>query len=91
MFKKFFFINSFLIFFASISYAEIVKDITLSGNKRLSKESIIVFGNIKINNDYNQKELNKIFKDLYSTNFFKDINLEIKNNILIIKVVENQV
>jgi outer membrane protein insertion porin family len=91
MFKKFFFINFFLILLASISYAEIVKDIALSGNKRLSKESIIVFGNIKINNDYNQKELNNIFKDLYSTNFFKDINLEIKNNILIIKVVENPI
>ena len=61
MFKKFFFINFFLILLASISYAEIVKDIALSGNKRLSKESIIVFGNIKINNDYNQKECHTVW------------------------------
>jgi len=91
MFKNFFLINCFVIFFACFSYAEIVKDITVSGNKRLSKESIIVFGNIQINKDYNQKKLNFIFKDLFSTNFFKDIKLEIKNSVLIISVIENPI
>ena len=78
MFKKIFIINILFIFLACFSYAEIVKDIVVTGNKRLSKESIMVFGNLKINKDYNQKQLNIIFKDLYSTNFFKDIQLTIK-------------
>ena len=55
MFKKIISINIFVIFLAFFSYAEIIKDITVSGNKRLSKESIIVFGNIETNKDYNQK------------------------------------
>ena len=91
MFKKILSINIFLIFLACFSYAEIVKDIVVSGNKRLSKESIIVFGNIQINKDYNQKKLNFIFKDLYSTNFFKNISLEIKNSVLVISVIENPI
>ena len=91
MFKKFLSINIFLLFLASFSYAEIVNSLVINGNQRLSKESIIVFGNIELNKNYNQKKLNFIFKDLYSTNFFKDIKLSIKNNILIISVVENPI
>ena len=91
MFKKIISINIFVIFLAFFSYAEIIKDITVSGNKRLSKESIIVFGNIETNKDYNQKKLNIIFKNLYSTDFFKDISLEIKNSVLYIDVVENPI
>jgi len=91
MFKKIISINIFVIFFACFSYAEIIKDIVVNGNKRLSKESIIVFGNLEVNKDYNQKKLNLIFKDLYSTNFFKDIELKIKNSVLIINVNENPI
>ena len=91
MFKKIILINIFVIFFACFSYAEIIKDIVVNGNKRLSKESIIVFGNLEVNKDYNQKKLNLIFKDLYSTNFFKDIELKIKNSVLIINVNENPI
>ena len=52
---------------------------------------IIVFGNIELNKDYNQKQLNFIFKDLYSTNFFKDIKLTINGSVLNINVVENPI
>ena len=76
---------------ACFSYAEIIKDIVVSGNKRLSKESIIVFGNIELNKDYNQKQLNFIFKDLYSTNFFQNIKLTINGSVLNINVVENPI
>ena len=91
MFKKNLQINIFLLFFANLLFAEIVKEIVVEGNKRLSKESIIVFGNIVINNDYNQNELNLLLKDLYLTNFFKDIKLSVNNNILTINVLENPI
>jgi outer membrane protein insertion porin family len=91
MFKKFLHINVFLILLANISFAETIKSISIDGNKRISKESIIVFGNIIVNNDYNQNELNLLLKDLYITNFFKDIKLTLKNNVLTIKVVENPI
>ena len=91
MFKKILQINIFFLFFANLLFAEIVKEIVVEGNKRLSKESIIVFGNIVINNDYNQNELNLLLKDLYLTNFFKDIKLSVNNNVLTINVLENPI
>ena len=91
MFKKILLISIFLSFLINLAHAEKINSVIVDGNKRLSKESIIVFGNIIINNDYNDQNLNIILKDLYSTNFFKDITLSIKNSVLYIKVVENPI
>jgi len=91
MFRIIFKINLCLIFLATICLAEIVKDIQVEGNKRISKESIVVFGIIKKNEDYNESDLNKILKNLYETNFFKKVNLNLKDNILKISVVENPI
>ena len=91
MFKKILSINIFLIFLASFTFAEIVKNIAVNGNKRLSKESVIVFGNIVINEDYNDKKLNTVLRDLYNTDFFKDVKLSISNNTLTINVIENPI
>ena len=91
MFKKII-ITKFIIFFlATISMAEMITEIKVSGNKRISKETIIVFGDISKNSNYNQDDLNEILKKIYETNFFKDVNLEIVNSILNIAVVENPI
>ena len=52
--------------------AEIINSVNTigNGNKRISKESIIVFGKIDLNKDYNQVDLNLILKNLYETQFF---------------------
>jgi outer membrane protein insertion porin family len=91
MFRKIFKINLCLLFLTTISFAEIVKNIEVVGNKRISKESILVFGNILINEDYNDDSLNLLLKNLYGTNFFKQVKLNINNNILYIDVVENPI
>ena len=78
------------IFFSSAK-AEIVKDIKLENNIRISKESIIAFGNIKLDKDYNESEINQILIDLYETNFFSDVKLQIENNVLIINVTERKI
>ena len=72
----------------STSNAEIVKNYTVNGNKRISDETIKIYGKIELNKDYSEKDLNKILQNLYSTNFFQDINLRISNNNLIIDVKE---
>ena len=59
------------IFYVSTVNAEIVKRIEISGNKRVSDETIKIYGNININKDYSEKDLNKILTDLNSTNFLK--------------------
>ena len=91
MIKKFSAI--FLIYLLSfnISYAENIKNFIVEGNKRLSKETIEVIGQIEINSFYNQERINLLLKDLYSSNFFENIEININNNSLIIKVVENPI
>jgi len=91
MFNKILQINLFLLFFFTFSLAEVIKSVEVSGNKRFSKESVIVFGKINLDVNYDDNKLNEIIKKLYSTNFFKQINLDLKNNILLIKVEENPI
>ena len=68
---------SFLLFLISTSNAVIIKNIKINNNKRITEETIITYGNIQLNKDYNQKELNNIVKELYDTNFFKKILIKI--------------
>ena len=80
-----------LIFSVSSTFADIIKDINISGNKRISKDTILVLGQIKLNKKYDNTELNEVLKKLYETNFFEDISLDIENEILNIKIVENPI
>ena len=91
MLKKIFKINFLIFFLTAISYAEVITDINVAGNKRISKETLIVFGEISKGSDYSQDDLNTILKKIYATNFFKNINISIENSILNINVVENPI
>ena len=71
--------------------ADLINDIKLENNKRVSKESIIAFGNIKLGKDYSETELNQILVDLYETNFFLNIKLKIVDNVLVINVEEKKI
>tara|TARA_B100002052_G_scaffold118933_1_gene109443 strand:- start:2296 stop:4560 length:2265 start_codon:yes stop_codon:yes gene_type:complete len=72
-----------------ISYAEPLKKFLITGNDRISKETIILFSGYNIDDDITESDLNLIIKKLYETNFFKDINLDFNDNILRINVEEN--
>ena len=91
MFNKIIKINLIIILFASISFAEIITGVKIEGNKRISKQSIMVFGNVKIGENYSPDDLNTILKDIFNTKFFKAINLDIKDSILSIIVDENPI
>ena len=54
-------------------------------------KAIKIYGEIEINKDYKEADLNKILNNLYSTNFFEDIDLVFKNGELNIKLVENPI
>jgi len=91
MFKKVLKINFILFFISSLTFAQSFKDIKVDGNKRISKESIIIFGDIDFDKDYNDEDLNTVLKNIYDTNFFKEIKLKINNSILEISVIENPI
>ncbi len=80
-----------IIFLSSISRAAIINDIKIENNDRISKETILTYGKIQLNKDYNDNDINQILKNLYETNFFENIEINIKKNILIIKVIENKI
>jgi outer membrane protein insertion porin family len=84
LFKYFFF--SFLFFTNSLS--DIFEKVNINGNKRISDQTIIILGNIKIGFNYDNNQLNDIIKNLYDTNFFEDVTLSLNNNILSIDLVE---
>ena len=79
----------FLFFFkTNLLLAEIISDIKVKGNNRVSSETIINFSGITIGQDISQKQLNDSLKELYQTNFFKDVQFDLSNKILLIKVDE---
>ena len=87
--KKVFFLMIIFFSISSTSFSEIVKDIKIEGNKRVSDKSIEMFSNIKIGDDVDQDELNQILKNVYDSNFFDDVKVTLKDNILIIFVQES--
>ena len=85
--KKIFIIFLFFILNLSSLKAEIIKKTVINGNKRIANETIILYGDIKLGKDYSEAELNKIIKNLYSTNFFEDVKISLNNNILQLDLV----
>ena len=69
-------------------FADTINDIKVKGNNRVSSETIINFSGITIGQDISAKQLNDSLKELYQTNFFKDIQFDLSNKILLIKVDE---
>ena len=89
--KKFIFHFIIVFTLTTISNAEIVKKINVTGNDRIADETIIVFGAIIKNENYDAKKLNDVLKNLYQTGFFSDVKLNLKNNVLNIIVSENPI
>ena len=56
-------------FLLSVLRAETLEKIEISGNKRISDQTIIIFSEIKINEEITKNKLDVIIKKLYQTNF----------------------
>ena len=94
LYKKFFFFLKFLIILNICiinSYADIVKTIQVNGNERISKQTIKLFSEIKINEEINSDLLNTALKKLYQTGYFEFIDIESKSTEIIINVKENKI
>ena len=89
--KKFILISFVIIFnvFSQLN-AQIINDIVIKNNNRITLGTIKTYGNIELGKSYSNEDLNKILKNLYNTKFFKDVSLKIEGEILIIDVLENK-
>ena len=77
-----------LLFICSISFSEIINDIKIFGNERISDETVIMFSEIEKGDDLRNSDFNTILKNLYKTNYFKNVSVSLNNNLLIIRVDE---
>ena len=91
LFKTIFIINLFCFFHINAALSEIVKEIKVSGNERVSSEIIKTFSNIKVNDDVDINIIDDSLRSLYETDFFKNITIKLNDNILYITVSENPI
>ena len=88
IFIRFLILNIFLM---NPSLSEIINDIDVNGNQRISDETLLVLGDIELGTDYNADDLNNIIKRLYDSEFFQDISVNLNNNILTVTLIENPI
>ncbi len=88
-----FLIKSLLLYFVLSVHilADKIDNVEVDGNKRISKESIIIFSEIQLGMDYSDNLANKALKKLYDTNFFESVEISYIDTKLIIKVLENPI
>ena len=75
-------------FHLSVSNSEIIEQIKIEGNERISDEIILMFSEIDVGKDITSSTVNKIIKNLFETNFFNNVSVVFENNLVSITVDE---
>ena len=78
----------FFLFSGTSSFSEKIDNIKILGNERISKETILMFSDITLNDKIDDNKINQILNNLYESNFFEDVSVEYNQNILFISVKE---
>ena len=89
--KKFTFVLFFYFLHGNCSYSDVIEKIIIKGNDRVSNETVIMFSKLEIGDDIDDVILNQSLKELYFTNYFKNISISINNGIVEIKLSENPI
>jgi len=89
--KKIFLILIFLFFTMLSSFSEIIEEIEINGNTRISNETILIFSKIDKNISVDENTLNEILFNLYETNFFSNVSVKLDRSKLTIFVKENPI
>ena len=70
-----------LSFIYSTCFAEKINNIEITGNKRISDETIKILGEISLDSQFNNSKLNKVLKNLYETNFLMTFKFQLKTKL----------
>ena len=73
------------------SFSENLNRIIINGNERITDETILTFLPVKISDYIDDEKTNEVIKELYGTNFFKNVTVNFKDNILKIDLIENPI
>ena len=79
------------VFTITSTLSEQLKSIDIEGNERLADETIILFSNLKIGDDIDANIINNTFKNLFQTDYFKDLKINFNSGKLSINVKENPI
>ena len=72
---KLFSISFFVFFFSAVStLAEKINKIQIFGNDRVARETILIYGDIEKDTEYEITKINDLTKKLYATGFFSNIS-----------------
>ena len=66
-------------------------NIIITGNDRISNDTILIFADIPEVKFLNDNSINSILKNIYDSGFFNDVNIKIEGDNLLIKVNENPI
>jgi len=86
---RIFFILFFSILFFRNVYADTIKSIEILGSNSISRGTVLSYLPIEVNDEYTNDLSNEILKSLYRTDFFKNISIEFKDQVLQINLEEN--
>ena len=89
--KKILFVVLIQLFISNIAFSEIINSIVVKGNDRVSTETVKMFSNLEMGENFNNQILNKVLKQLYATNYFSDVKISTKDGIIFITVIENPI
>ena len=70
---KFFLFLCIFVIKTIFANAEIIKSISVNGNERITDETVVIFSKVNTGDDLIFDDLNNIIKNLYDTDFFKDV------------------
>ena len=90
---QYFFIILFFnfFFFLNLAFAKKYSEIKVSGNERLTVETIVMFSGLNLDKELNNQDLNNAIKNLFQTNYFKDIKILTNNTTIQIEITENPI
>ena len=81
----------FKTFFINCAFSDTIKNFVIQGNDRVSNETIVMFSNLDIGENFDQDKLNAALKELYFTDYFSDVSISEVDGTIFIKVKENPI
>ncbi len=88
--KKIYKIFTFLSFFfiCTNAYTQILEKIIVNGNERVPKETVIMFSELELGEKIINIDKNKILKNIYESNFFENVRVEVIDKNVVITLIE---
>ncbi len=89
--KKLFYlvVSCFCVLFAGDSFCDVLRQLDVSGNKRIQRETILAHARIDVGSEVSPSIVDMVIKRLYATGFFSNVSAELKPGKITIFVKEN--